>query len=473
MQFAFNSSSIINVSNTLEVSMQHSLLRGILIFVGFISLLIFPKTASQATELDLPTQYDWRNDGYDFPVHDQGNCNAGYAFAAVDAVQAAIWKKDKVKVDFSVNHAKECNWHALTHYAGLPLNTCEGGNFKMLTNLFTQEGLVLENCDPYVDYDDSCSTRCVEEDATECMPKCSTTYYIKEWQQFSPNFEIAPTDLIKQMLKEHGPLYSQMDPKISGFSSYDGGYVLSSTSTDPNKWTHGVLIVGWDDDLSYTGGKGAWIVKNSYGTEWGNDGYFNIAYGKAGIGSSLATVTGWERNSVFNKIHFYDEAGHTNQISTSEKDFFSGSAMALFPIKSNEIPQAVEFWTNDAATVSIELYELFDGIEPFNNLFQSAEIDIPYTGYHQFKINENLKIPGNREIAVVLNVKNKSYFYPIALDHLGPLSSDKTWYKNEFGVWKSLPTWQGQNYEGTIRLRSLIIPEGLNHKVFLPIVSKK
>jgi hypothetical protein len=214
-------------------------------------------------------------------------------------------------------------------------------------------------------------------------------------------------------------------------------------------------------------------VKNSYGTEWGNDGYFNIAYGKAGIGSSLATVTGWERNSVFNKIHFYDEAGHTNQISTSEKDFFSGSAMALFPIKSNEIPQAVEFWTNDGATVSIEIYEKFDGIELVNNLFQSAEIDIPYAGYHQIKINEYLEIPEESEIAVVLNVKNESKFFPIVLDHLGPLSSDKTWFRDAEGIWQSLPAWQGQTFEGTIRLRTLLIPEGLNHKIFLPIVSTK
>jgi C1A family cysteine protease len=453
--------------------MQHTLLRGILIFVGFISLLIFPKTVSQATELDLPTQYDWRDHGYDFPVHDQGNCNAGYAFAAVDAVQAAIWKKDMVKEDFSVNHAKECNWHALNHYAGLPLNTCEGGNFRMLTNLFTQEGLVVESCDPYVDYDDSCSTRCVEEDATECIPKCSTLYYITEWQQFSSSFNIASNDLIKQKLIEHGPLYSQMDPKISGFSSYAGGYVLSGTSTDPNKWTHGVLIVGWDDELTYPGGKGAWIVKNSYGVEWGDDGYFAIAYGKAGIGSSLATVTGWELDSIFNKIHFYDEAGHTNQMSISEKDFFSGSAMALFSLVPNEIPLAVEFWTNDGATVSIEIYELFDGIGLINLLYKSAEIDIPYAGYHHIKINQNLEIQEDSEIAVVLNVKNESKFFPIALDHLGPLSTDKTWFRDAEGIWQSLPAWQGQTFEGTIRLRTLLIPEGLNHKIFLPIVSTK
>lgn len=440
--------------------MQLTLLRGILIFVGIISFSIFPNTISQATELDLPTQYDWREHGYDFPVGDQDNCNAGYAFAAVDAVQAAIWKKDSIKLDFSENHAKECNWHALNHYAGLP-NTCEGGNFKMLTNLFSQHGLVLETCDPYVDYD------------TTCNVSCTSQYYLTDWQEFSPSYEMASKDLIKQKIMEHGPLYTQMDPKITGFEDYSGGYVLTGTSTDPNKWTHGVLIVGWDDSLTYTGGQGAWIVKNSYGDGWGDGGYFMIAYGKAGIGSSLATVTGWEVSSSLIKLHFYDEAGHTNQMSLSDTNFFSGSAMALFPLEPNEIPKTVEFWTNDGATVSIEIYEQFDGIEPKNLLYQSDEIDIPYAGYHPIMINEDLKIPEGSEIAVVLNVQNNSKFFPITLDHLSPLSSDKTWYRDELGVWQSFAANPDLNFDGTIRLRSLIIPEGLNHKVFLPIVSTK
>ncbi len=447
--------------------MQHTLLRGILIFVGLISFFIFPKTVSQATELDLPAQYDWRNDGYDFHVHDQGNCNAGYAFAAVDAVQAAIWKKDKVKVDFSVNHAKECNWHALTHYAGIPLNTCEGGNFKMLTNLFTQEGLVLETCDPYVDYDDSCSTRCDEKNDPECMPKCSTTYYIKEWQQFSPNFEIAPTDLIKQKLKELGPLYSQMDPKITGFEDYSGGNVLTGISTDPNKWTHGVLIVGWDDYLTYTGGQGAWIVKNSYGDGWGDNGYFMIAYGKAGIGSSLATVTGWDKQSAFNKIHVYDEAGFTSQLSPDENDIFQGSAMSIFTMNGDETVLAIEFWTNDAATINLAIYDQFDGNKLSELIFKIDNHEVFFPGYHHIDLESKLELKDGDEIAVVIQVRNKTNFFPIIVDHQGVPSDNRTWILTETGVWKSL---NENSFDAGIRLRTFAWPDGFTQRIYLPIL---
>ena len=229
-----------------------------------------------------------------------------------------------------------------------------------------------------------------------------------------------------------------------------------------------MLIVGWDDTLV---GSGAWIVKNSYGTDWGDDGYFYIGYEIAGIGSSLATVTDWDVISSLNKLHFFDEAGQTHQMSISDTNFLSGSVMALFSPAPNEIPRAVEFWTNDAATVSIEIFEQFDGINPVNLLYQSTDLEIPYAGYQQIKINQYLEIPEGSEIAVVLNVKNKSNFHPIALDRHGPMSSDKTWYKNELGIWQSLPAILVLNYDATIRLRTLIIPEELNHKIFLPIVS--
>jgi hypothetical protein len=147
------------------------------------------------------------------------------------------------------------------------------------------------------------------------------------------------------------------------------------------------------------------------GQSGGDDGYFAIAYGKGGIGSSLATVTGWELDSIFNKNHFYDEAGHTNQMSISDTNFYSGSAMALFPIEPNEIPQAVEFWTNDAAIVSFEIYEQFNGTEPINPVYQSSEINIATSRYQQIKIKNYMEIPEGSEIAVVLNVKIIQNFF--------------------------------------------------------------
>jgi C1A family cysteine protease len=435
--------------------------RGILIFILFLLInLIFQAVETKANSVKDSSQFDWREDGYNFPVLDQqvGNCNSGYAFATIGAIQAAIWKKDKLDLDFSENNAKECNWNAINHYVGDLMYSCKGGNSRMLINLFTQKGLVLESCDPYESIDCECNSGCVPD------------YYVTEWQQFSPGYQIASKELVKQKLIEYGPLYSQMDPKITGFADYTGGFVLYDNSLpDANKYTHGVLIVGWDDELTHAGGKGAWIVKNSYGTDWGDDGYFTIAYGSAGIGTSLSAVTGWEKSSSFKKLYFYDEAGHTTQ--TNNGEFFKpNQVLALFTPKGDEIAQTVEFWSNDTATAILRIYDKFSNGILTDLLYESLIIDIPYAGYYSIDLIPNIEMEKDDEIVVVLEIKNKSNLFPIAVDNLGILSEDRTWIKNDQGIWKSLP--ETMKFDAGIRLRTFVWPDGFNQRVFLPLIKR-
>ena len=88
------------------------------------------------------------------------------------------------------------------------------------------------------------------------------------------------------------------------------------TSTATN---HAVLIVGWDDSLSHAGGTGGWIVKNSWGTNWGGTagygsekGYFTIAYGSANIGYYASVIVGGQDYDPAGGIFYYDEGGFTD-----------------------------------------------------------------------------------------------------------------------------------------------------------------
>ena len=429
---------------------------GVLIFIILSFILIFPSFRIQANTKTPSARYDWREQGYDFPVRDQGPCDGvGYAFAAIDAIQAAIWLNDGVKVDLSENNAKECNWDALNS-SGEDF-TCRPTDIRMVKNHFTQKGLVLEACDPYL------------HTANTCKDTCPYQYRITEWQQFSDEYKILEETLIKQYLNQYGPLYSQMDPKISGFADYTGGVLVDGSSFDQNKYTHGVLIVGWDNDL---GSNGAWIIKNSYGTDWGNDGYFYLAYGNAGIGTSLATVTEWEKPSIFDNLHFYDDAGFTISYSFENDDLLSGSSMALFHLEPGESLQAVEIWISDAATVNLEIYEQFNGIEPENLLYQNSDISFPYAGYHQIAVNHDFSLSEDNEIAVVVQVQNQSNNYPVTLDRLGPPSDNKTWFLDDQGDWKSFLSLAPNQYDATIRLRTFQIPAGFNHTIYMPSIFK-
>ena len=69
---------------------------------------------------------------------------------------------------------------------------------------------------------------------------------------------------------------------------------------------HSLLIVGWDDNL---GPAGAWIVKNSWGDDWGMNGYCYIAYGAAKIGAMSSFISSYKDSDPDESILCYDEGG--------------------------------------------------------------------------------------------------------------------------------------------------------------------
>ena len=430
---------------------MHFRRKGILIISLFLLVAaIFPNSTSKANETIYDSRFDWRERGYDFPVQDQGDCKAGYAFAGVEAVQATIWMNEKIRVDLSENNAIRCNWYALND---IDIHSCKGGDFKKLINQFTQEGLVLESCDPF--------------DAMNltCNQSCDTVYYVTEWLHISQYQRVASVMEIKELLDTYGPIYSEMEVNIPGFEDYDGSYVIHYEDPNVIDNTHAVMIVGWDDELQHSHGKGAWIVKNSYGSDWGDNGYFYIAYGSAGIGNDVAVVTGYAKNSPGNKLYFYDEAGHTNQLSPDRANLNNGSALAIFQVNSHEYTKAVEFWTSDKATVYLRIYSKFENDKPAGKLYELSNYQVPYAGYYNINLPFFERNLGD-EIVVELEVNNNYYFGPITTDHYGYPSENNTWYKDVNGDWISL---NPLNVDAAIRLRTSEMTENFS-RVFLPIL---
>lgn len=421
--------------------------KGILI-IGLILILTlaFPTSPTKATEKSIPSRFDSREEGYDFPVRDQVTYSVGYAFAGVEAVQAAIWKKEKIQVDLSENNAIRCNWHKLNKFDSL-IN--KGKDFMIISNLFTQKGLVLESCDPYE----------LEVDPV-CNQSCEAVYYVTEWQHITDG----NNDEIKSLLLEYGPVYSEMDGYIPGFENFGGGEVIVYEGTLSDFW-HSVLIIGWDDDLTHKNGKGAWIVKNSYGSDWGDDGYFYLAYGSAGIGKDVAVVTGYRKSTPTDRLYFFDEAGHTNQWGFDVTNLKQGSALAIFTVNSDEYTRSVEFWTYDQATVNLALYSSFDQNIFGEKIHALTDYQTPYAGYYSIDL-PFLELAEGQEIVVELEVTNNTEFFPITTDCLGERSDERTWYKDQFGVWYPLSQ---QECDAAIRLRTGEITEDFS-KIYLPIL---
>ncbi len=211
--------------------------------------------------VDLPDALDWRANGgyYVTPVRNQGNCGSCWAFATAAALESYNLIKDNTP-GFDDNRAEEI----LLSCSGA--GSCNGGYIGSASNYIRNTGLPPESYFPYTatSSDDSCSN---------ALPGWEDfTSRIDSWLYIT-NSSVS-VDSIKNALHMYGPLVTTLDV-YNDFYSYKNG--VYEYTTGKRLGGHAVLVVGYKDDPSVNGG-GYFIVKNSWGTGWGEGGYFNIAY---------------------------------------------------------------------------------------------------------------------------------------------------------------------------------------------------
>jgi len=385
----------------------------------------------------LPSSFDWRNkDGHNYvtTAKDQGACGACYAFASLGNIESRLLIDGAGTFDFSENNVKECNWYG---------TSCGGGNYSQVANLLSKKGTVLEPCDPFVAGPDSCKSTC---------PYQKT---LLGWSRISGD-NVPSTSVLKQYIYDHGPVYTSMyagtcDPSCDAWgqelNNYDGSYTLYYTeSVTPN---HAVLIVGWDDTLSHAGGSGGWIVKNSWGTSWGDNGYFTIAYGSANIGMYSSFIYRWQDYDSDGDIMYYDEgglSGYTGYASTT------GWGMAVFTPTVDTNVTRVEFWTTDATNdVDVYIYDSFNGTTLSDKLAEVLDTSFNEAGYHSVALDSTLPVTAGNDVVAVVQFTNDSTNLPIPIDMAGPLAGS-TYHSPDGSAWSA------SSYDVAIRLRTSSAP---------------
>ena len=387
----------------------------------------------------LPSHWNWQDYGGVSAVKNQGSCGACYAFATVADLESRLLIDGAGNYDISENNAKECTWYALNTYSG----GCTGGSDWWVADLFTQKGTVSESCDPYT-YSSGCKTSC---------PFQKT---LLDWLQISGSHVPSP-EVLKNYILNYGPVEAAMYASFPGFSYYNGSYTLYYPGNDaPN---HAVLIVGWDDQLTYTDNEGhiahgAWIVKNSWGSYWGDNGFFYIAYGSASIGEYAAVTKSWQDYDSSGKLYYYDEGGWTYSFGYGTKTAWG---MEKVIPTANSYATRVEFWMTDAGSVSISIYDSLSNPESggsLSGLLAQATSSIGEAGYHSVILQNPLHLSVNDAVYVVVKFTTTATTYPIAYDHTGPRQSGQTYvsYNGTDGSWYDMASY----YDGdlTIRLRT-------------------
>lgn len=227
-------------------------------------------------------EFDWRDFEVKAPVQNQQECNSCWAFATISALNCSIdiqssyaysfnYVKKEDATETTVTH-DEVSWYepstqVLLNCIGKKKGSCGGGWHGSAFNLLVGKGLPNWSEEYIAKVDD-----CVDSD--EKIKALAWDYVNK------PPDKTPSPELLKEALLEHGPLVVLVHIN-EDFLAYDGGIYDDDDNTTVN---HAVLLMGWDD------AEQAWLIQNSWGQEWGEDGMMWIAWNSNNIGQYAAWI---------------------------------------------------------------------------------------------------------------------------------------------------------------------------------------
>lgn len=319
----------------------------------------------------LPTSYDLRTLNLVTPARNQyqwGNC---WAFAAMGAIESNWLKFYADQENLSEKNMATCH--------GFSTKYGNGGNEVMAAAYLTRlAGPVLESQDGYLDSQTTCKTGIVP-------------------YKYVPETRWLPSDkdIIKRAIMDYGAVATSMyagDDFDYYYNSKDYTfYYNGAESVD-----HGVLIVGWDDNKTVTGGKqspgsttGAWIVKNSWGTAWGENGFFYVAYKDSKFLNSCSYYPYRVDTRSINLLHMYDELGAVSSLGFNKP---VGYGLTRFTASDSEfIFKVGTFVLGSGSVIDINIYGN-KSADTLKNLIASLNNQVcEFPGYYTFDIPAKVK----------------------------------------------------------------------------------
>ncbi|NCD41111.1 MAG: hypothetical protein EOL88_03375, partial [Bacteroidia bacterium] len=224
-------------------------------------------------------------------------------------------------------------------------------------------------------------------------------YYPRTVEWFTLGEGLLHMDEIKTQIMNHGVIATCMCYSNAFINSNYTHYQPPSNSTDPN---HSVAIVGWDDNKQTQAPlPGAWICKNSWGSNWGLNGYFWISYydKHACRHPEMGAIVFKEVEPMqYEKVFYHDYHGWRDQMDDVTH------AANRFALDDDYILEAVSFFCNAAdVAYSVTIYETMTTNGPENELFSfSGTLD--NIGFHTLSLPSPLDLTGKNEFSIVLEL---------------------------------------------------------------------
>jgi len=351
----------------------------------------------------LPASYDLRTEGRMTAVRDQGTSSACWTFATYGSLESTMMPAETL--DFSENNLKNTS--------GFDYGPNTWGNGDMSTAYLTRwSGPISEADDPY------------DASSTTSTSGLSPIRHVQNVMILPQRPGPLDTADIKRALIDYGALVGSMywggDGWVdTAYYKLNTGAYYYAGSADSN---HVVAVVGWDDAFPASNfstpppGNGAWIVKNSWGTAWGQSGYFFISYYDAVLFKKNPAYCFQAAEPADNYVHVYqyDPLGHTDSFGYGTTTAWEAN---VFAAAAAENVRAIGFYTLDVScSYEAKVYGSWNGTT-FSNLLSSTKGTIPSPGYHTIVLpSSGAPVASGQTFGVVVKLVTTNYRYPIAFE---------------------------------------------------------
>lgn len=350
-----------------------------------------------AEEVELPAKYDMRTLGRVTPVRDQGLYGTCWAFASLAALETTLTPTENLV--FSPDHMTLSN--------SFSLGQNEGGEYTMaIAYLASWQGPVYESDDPYGDG---------ETDMTLKARKHLEEALIIDSKDYQA---------IKEAVYKYGAVETSIYTQMKTANSWSSYYNRERATYYYNQealCNHDIIIVGWDDNFPkeyFTitpENDGAFICKNSWGTEFGEDGYFYVSYEDANIGTTNVVYSKLGAADNFDHIYQSDLLGWTGQLGYGRESAYFAN---IYQAGEKEELAAVSFYATGADT-SYQVYVVrnYVNVESLNDRVLVKEGTMETAGYYTIRLDTPIKLDDDGKFAIVVHVTTPGSVHPIAVEY--------------------------------------------------------
>lgn len=443
-----------------------------------------PSETKRKRTASLPPSFDARNENAVTGIKDQGETGACWAFGALKSLESSSMRKGLSSLestDFSESHLAWYSYHGISDIShplqgdsnrivGYENTYNQGGNYmSAIATLANWWGAAKEEDAPFTG-----NTQGEVLQMEERMSSGDDSLRTKSEVHLTnaKNYDYADLTTKKQAIMENGSMDVSLYFSNRNVYEKDGEYSVYQNSRDEEDANHCVTIIGWDDDFSSfrtmpDKGKGAWLIANSYGTDWGNQGYYWVSY----YDTSLCEFTTFEANAAdnYDTNYSYDGSGYGSGLIGEGQDISIANIFTNASDSPQKISAAAIYTITDAQKYEISVYRNLQTKNPVDGDHVTkctTQGTADYNGYHTIPLKESIIVAPGESFSITVRYicQNRTIYAPIEGEPtennglvLGSRAGQSFIYDDTTNQWRDSTRYTEQGLHQTYNLNNVCV----------------